>query len=129
MSYAPTSGSDAEPGRLTALIVYGLYLLSIPSFAVFALVGVILAYVGRDGAGPLARNHLDDQIRVWWAAFVWGAILFVAGAIGWLLTPILIGFPVLWVVALVAFIVMVWFTIKALLGLLKLLDARPARSS
>ena len=33
--------SDTQAGRGAAYLVYGLYLLSIPSFALFALAGVI----------------------------------------------------------------------------------------
>ena len=120
-----TYPSAAEPGRNAAFIVYVLYLLSIPSFAVFALIGVIVALVSRDGAGPLALSHLNDQIRVWFIAFWWGVGLVFAAIIGALLTFVLIGFPILWMVGIAAFLVMVWFTVKGLLGLLALLDNRP----
>jgi uncharacterized membrane protein len=115
----------SQPGRFSALMVYVLYLLSIPSFAFFALVGVIWALAGRDGAGPLARSHLDDQIRIWFVAFWWAVVLTIASLFGWLLTPILIGFPILWIIGAIALIVMIWFTIKSLFGLLALLDGRP----
>jgi uncharacterized membrane protein len=114
-----------QPGRFSALMVYILYLLSIPSFALFALLGVVWAMMARDGAGPLARSHLADQIRIWFVAFWWGVTLLIAGAIGWLLTLVLVGFPILWIVGVVGLIVMIWFTIKSLLGLLALLDGRP----
>jgi uncharacterized membrane protein len=114
-----------QPGRGAALAVYVLYLLSIPSLAIFALVGVIVALASRDGAGPLARSHLDDQIRVWFIAFWWGVGLALAALFGAILTVVLIGFPILWLVGLIALIVMIWFTIKSLLGLLALIDARP----
>jgi len=116
-----------ESGRSAALFVYILYLLSIPSAAVFALVGVVLAYMTRDGATGAARAHLDNQIRFWWVAFFWGVALVVLTGIGWLLTPVLIGFPILGIAGLIALIIMIWFTVKALLGLLALLDGRPAR--
>jgi uncharacterized membrane protein len=106
-------------------MVYILYLLSIPSFALFALLGVVWAMMARDGAGPLARSHLADQIRILFVAFWWGVTLLIAGAIGWLLTLVLVGFPILWIVGVVGLIVMIWFTIKSLLGLLALLDGRP----
>lgn len=109
------------------MLVYGLYLLSIPSAAVFALVGVILALVARDGAGPLARAHLDDQVRFWFVAFWWGVAIAVLGLVGWVLTVVLIGFPILLLVGALALIVGIWFTIKSFLGLLKLLDGRPPR--
>jgi uncharacterized membrane protein len=116
--------SAPEPGRSTAFLVYVLYLLSIPSAALLALIGVIIAIAGRDGAGPIARSHLDDQIRIWMIAFWWAVILAVASLAGWILTIVLIGFPILWLVAALGLVVMVWFTIKSLLGLLALLDGR-----
>jgi uncharacterized membrane protein len=119
-----TTLSPSEAGRGSAMIVYVLYLLSIPSFAVLALVGVILALVARDGAGPLARAHLDDQIRFWFVAFWWGVAVVVLGLVGWLLTVVLIGFPILGLVWLAALIVGIWFTVKSFLGLLKLFDGR-----
>ena len=115
----------SEPGRGAAFLVYGLYLLSIPSAAIFALIGVIVALSSRDGAGPLARSHLDDQIRIWMIAFWWGVFLVIAAIIGALLTIILIGFPILWLVGVLGLLVMIWFTIKSALGLLALLDGRP----
>lgn len=116
-----------EPGRGAAFIVYMLYLLSIPSFAVFALIGVIVALVSRDGSGPLARAHLDDQVRIWFVSFWWALGLALLALIGWVLTFVLIGFAVLWVLGVIWLIVGIWFTIKSLLGLLKLLDNRPPR--
>ena len=122
------AGEDfrGETGRASAFIVYALYLLSIPSAAVFALVGVIFAYVARGEATGLARAHLDRQIDIWWTAFWWGVVLALAGIVSAVLTIVLIGFPLLWLVGVAAFVVMVWFTIVSLLGLLRLLDGRGA---
>jgi uncharacterized membrane protein len=119
-----TTSLPGEPGRGAAFLVYGLYLLSIPSAAIFALIGVIVALSSRDGAGPVTRSHLDDQIRIWMIAFWWGVGLVIAAIVGALLAVILIGFPILWLVGVLAFLVMVWFTIKSALGLLALLDGR-----
>jgi uncharacterized membrane protein len=119
----PSPGVEA--GRSTAFVVYVLYLLSIPSFAVFALIGVIIALVGRGDAGPIARSHLDDQVRIWFVAFWWAVGLALLALIGAILTVVLIGFPILWLVGAIGFVVMLWFTIKSLLGLLALIDNRP----
>ncbi|MBI3439453.1 MAG: hypothetical protein HY054_12535 [Proteobacteria bacterium] len=116
--------SDQTPGRGAAFLVYVLYLLSIPSAAILALVGVIVALSSRDGASPLARSHLDDQIRIWMITFWWGLFLLVAGGIGAVLTFVLIGFPILWIVGGLGFLVMVVFTIKSALGLLALMDGQ-----
>ena len=119
------SSPPEQPGRTAALIVYVLYLLSIPSAAVFALVGVIVALASRGDAGPFARSHLEDQIRVWFIAFWWAVALAIFGIIGAVLTFVLIGFPILWIVGCLYLLVMIWFTVKSLLGLLALLDNRP----
>lgn len=117
--------AQSDAGRGSALLVYALYLLSIPSFAVFALVGVILAYISRDEAGPLARSHLDHAIRMWWTACWWVIGGWALIGIGFVLMIVLIGFPIMWIGGLVLLIILIWFTVKALLGLLALLDGRP----
>ncbi|MBX9746550.1 MAG: hypothetical protein K2X34_06595 [Hyphomonadaceae bacterium] len=120
-----TTPLPAQPGRLSALVVYTLYLLSIPSFALFALLGVIVAMAAREGAGPLARSHLDYQIRIWFSAFWWAVIIIIGSLIGWLLTPILVGFPILLIFWLASLAIFLWFTVVSFFGLLALLDGRP----
>jgi uncharacterized membrane protein len=95
MSTTPLPGPQA--GRTSALLAYGLFLLSIPSFAIFALIGVIVALAGRDGASPLARSHLDYQIRIWFTAFWWTVGLAILAVIGWITAVILIGFVLIWI--------------------------------
>jgi uncharacterized membrane protein len=114
----------AEPGRTSALLVYVLYLLSIPSAAVFALFGVIVALAARDGAGPLAGSHLAYQTRIWFTAFWWTVILALVGIVGWITFPIG-GFLLIWLAGLGAGILYIWFTVVSLFGLLALLDNRP----
>jgi uncharacterized membrane protein len=114
-----------EAGRAAAFVVYALYLLSIPSLAIFALIGVIVALASREGAGSLARSHLEDQIRVWFIAFWWAIGLAILVAFGAVLSVVLIGIPILWLAGVLGLGVMIWFTVKALLGLLALLDGRP----
>jgi uncharacterized membrane protein len=113
-----------EPGRASAFIVYGLDLLSIPSAALFALLGVIVALAARNGAGPLARAHLDYQIRIWFTAFWWTIGLAILAAIGVITAIIGVGFLLIWLACLGAFILYLWFTVVSFLGLLALLDNR-----
>lgn len=119
-TYAP----DAQAGRSSAFLVYCLYLLSIPSLGLFALAGVILAIMSQDGAGPLARAHLREQIAFWWTAFWWAVGLAVLTLIGWALTIVLIGFPILFLAWVGGAIIAIWFTIKSIIGLISLLDSR-----
>lgn len=116
-----------EEGRSAAIAGWVLYLLSIPSLAIFAPVGAAVAYFSRGDAVGIVRSHLDAQLRLFLIAFGWGVALFLASIPAWMLTIVLIGFPLLWAIALIGFGVMIWFTAKSLLNLLRLIDGQPAR--
>lgn len=120
----PSSSYPDSAGRSAAFLVYGLYLLSIPSAGILALVGVILALSARADAAPIARTHLDDQVRIWFVSFWWHVALAILFALGMILSVVLIGIPILMIVGLLWFVMMVWFTIKSGLGLMALLDGR-----
>lgn len=118
-SYAP------EAGRSAAFLAYCLYLLSIPSAGVFALIGVIVAYVGRTEATGAARTHIEYQIRIWWSAFWWSVIIWIAFGVGAILSVVLIGIPILMLAIFASFVLLVWFSVVSFFGLLALLDGRP----
>lgn len=119
-----TSLPQAEPGRTSVFLVYVLYLLSIPSAAIFALLGVIVALAARDGAGPLARSHLDYQIRIWFQAFWWTVGFAVLAVIGAATIWLAVGFIPLAIAAIGGFVLYLWFTVVSFFGLLALLDNR-----
>ncbi|NEX95348.1 hypothetical protein [Caulobacter sp. 17J65-9] len=120
----PAATSDA--GKSSAIAVYVLYLLSIPSVGVLVLVGLVWAYVARAEAAGWVRTHFDQQIRVFWVAFWWAVGLGVLGVIGVLLLAVLIGLPILAIAGLLGLVVTVWFCLKSALGLVALLQDRPA---
>lgn len=113
-----------ESGRGAAFVTYVLYLVSIPSAGILALVGVILAYAARAQAQGAARGHIEHQIRVWWTAFWWAVAIWVAAIIGAALLVVLIGIPILAFAGLASLVVMIWFTVASALGLIALLDGR-----
>jgi uncharacterized membrane protein len=116
-----------EEGRPAAIAGWVLYLLSIPSLAIFAPIGAAVAYFSRGDAVGIVRSHLDAQLRLFLIAFIWGVALFLVSIPAWMLTIVLIGFPLLWAIAIAGFGVMIWFTVKSLLNLLRLFDGQPAR--
>ena len=118
--------ADEGAGRVAALAVWALYLLSIRSSGLLALLGVIVAYVARDGASSWARTHFDAQIALWWTAALWAVGLAVAGFIALALTLVLIGFPLLWLVWLIGALVAIWFTVRSAIGLYRLLNRQDA---
>lgn len=134
MADAPPSGPSAprfsagheSEGKPAALIAWGLYILSLPSANLLAVVGLIVAYAGRGGSDGLSRAHIDAQIRLFWSVFwwtillwtgigVWLVSLFIAPVTGLILAPVavLLGLSLL--------LLTVWFTIKSLIGLFRLL--------
>ena len=119
------AGHEAE-GKPAALIAWGLYILSIPSANVLVLVGLVVAYAARGSATGIPRQHLDAQIALFWSVFWWTIALWVLIAISIAASVVLIGIPFLLLFLALWFLLSVWFTIKSVLGLVALLDNRPA---
>ena len=122
-----STDTRAEDKTMPA-VCYGLYLLAFATGGITAIIGLVIAYAQRSSAGPVMATHYTFLIRTFWIGLVLmlvsgvvGGIIFGIGAV---LSVILIGFPILWIIALIALIVMIWFTIKSLFGLLALLDGR-----
>jgi uncharacterized membrane protein len=119
-----TTPIASDQGKAAALAVYVLYLLSIPSAGALALAGVMVALICQHGAAGLWHAHLREQIRIWAIAFLWGIVIFAVSLLGWALTVVLIGFPVVWIAGIAGFAVMLWFTVKSVLGLVALMENR-----
>lgn len=114
-----------ETGRGAAFVVYLLYLVSIPSAAILALVGVVLAYAARNEAEGVARTHIEYQIRYWWSAFWISVLIWLLFGIGAALSVVLIGIPIVMLAWLLQILVMIWFTVTSALGFMALIDGRP----
>lgn len=119
------SGHEEE-GKPAAFIAWALYILSIPSFNLLVIVGLIVAYAGRGSATGLARQHIDVQINLFWGTVWWTIGLWILIAISFVASFVLIGIPFLLVFAAALLILHIWFTIKSVLGLANLLGNRPA---
>ena len=114
-------GHDSQ-GKPAALIAWGLYILSIPSANLLVIVGLIVAYAGRDSATGIARAHIDEQIRLFWSVVWWTIGLWIVVAVSIVASAILIGIPFLLLALAALFILHVWFTIKSVLGLINLMS-------
>ena len=116
----------ASEGKPAAMIAWALYILSIPSANVLVLVGLVIAYVSRGSATGLARQHIDAQIVLFWSVFWWTIALWIAIAVSAVASIVLIGIPFLLLFLLLWFLLSVWFTVKSVIGLLNLMQDRPA---
>ena len=113
----PPSSSVFSDERQMAMIIYILFLVGFPTFHVATIVGLVLAYVNRDGAPDWLRSHYTLQIRTFWIGLLY---FFVACACLF----ILIGVPMLVAVS-------VWYVVRCALGISRLLknEAYPTPES
>ena len=103
--------------RQMAMVVYILFLVGFPTFHVATIVGLVLAYVNRDGAPEWLRSHYTLQIRTFWIGLLYFFVACVC-------LFILIGIPMLLAVS-------VWYVVRCALGISRLLknEAYPTPDS
>lgn len=121
--------ATADDGKVPAFVVYGLFIAGVFSANLISPIGVIVAYVTRDGASPWVRTHLDQQIRMFWFVFWWMIAPFLIGLGLITVVPVigaLAAIPLLIVWGVAALITTIWFAVKSVMGLLKLVNGQPA---
>jgi len=94
--------ADAAAQGKTATLIYALYLLGF-IVGITPLIGLVMAYVFRDGAPPWVQSHYRYQIRTFWL----GLLIVILGAVTSL---IFIGYFILlfW---------LLWFIVRCVKGL------------
>ncbi len=125
---------DPDPSLITTLhVTYALHALglAIGAFGASTVVGafifgwpsiiaVIINYVKRgDARGTWLESHFSWQIRTFWYAAIWAAVVFLVGLP---LTLLLVGFAI-WSVGL--FALGIWAIYRIALGWSRLNDRRP----
>jgi uncharacterized membrane protein len=125
---------DSDPSLITTLhVTYALHALglAIGAFGASTVVGafifgwpsiiaVIINYVKRgDARGTWLESHFSWQIRTFWYAAIWAAVVFLVGLP---LTLLLVGFAI-WSVGL--FALGIWAIYRIALGWSRLNDRRP----
>jgi uncharacterized membrane protein len=132
-SYTPAMVEAPRSAVTTAHVVYALHAVSlaIGAFGAASVVGaflfgwpsiiaVILNYVKRGEArGTWVESHFRWQIRTFWMALIWGALVAIVSAV---LAVVLIGFAT-WVVGL--FVLGIWAIWRIGRGWLVLNSRRP----
>ncbi len=122
MTVSTTAAADED--RTLPAVVYALYLIGLCN-GLTILIGLIIAYANRDGAGPRTQSHYIFQIRTFWTAIGWwiiGAILMLWGIP---LSFILIGVPLVVVAGAIFGLTHIWFALRCILGLVYLSRAEP----
>lgn len=93
-----------------AKVVYILFLVSLLTGGLTAIVGVVLAHVYHEGAEQPLKSHFEYQYRTFWIGLLYSVVCIVT-------TPILIG-GLLWVALLI------WVIVRCAKGLRALGEGR-----
>jgi uncharacterized membrane protein len=109
----------AHEDKVLPVITYVLYLIGL-THGLTILIGVIIAYVARDGAGPVARSHYDFLIRTFWPALIGVLVAGAAMVVGVVLSLVLIGFPILFAAGALFLAIWVWVMVRCIVGLIYL---------
>jgi len=115
---APAFGALNEDRGL-AFIIYGLYLLGLIN-GLTIIVGLVVAYANRDGAGQRVRSHYIFQIRTFWTAIGWWIIGGALVMFGVPLSLVFVGIPMVMLGGLIFAVGHVWFGVRCLAGLVYL---------
>ena len=118
MSHTETAVSTPEDRTLPA-VVYGLYLLGLVN-GLTILIGLVIAYMNRDNAGPKMASHYRFQLRTFWLGLIAAVVLGVMTAVGAVLSIVLIGIPILILAGLLWCVLGLWFAIRCIVGLIHL---------
>lgn len=102
-----------QRGQDNANLIYILYLVN---FAVpfLGIVGVIMAYSGRDHADDALASHYENQIRIFWTTVI-------AYIISFILMFVIIGFFLI-------MLVFVWKVVRVATGMSLLSRGLPVRN-
>ena len=110
--------ADERDERWIAGLCYVLFLIG-PANGLTMLIGAIIAFLRRENAPTWLKSHYDFQI----ATLIY-PLLFVAVAIAVAMT--IIGLPIaLLALAIGGLIFALWVVIRAVIGLVRLVDGRP----
>lgn len=115
MSQTETTVVTTED-RVLPAVVYGLYLLGLVN-GLTILVGLVVAYINLDKAGPRMRTHYDFQIRTFWIGLAIFLSLGLLIGISAVLSFVLIGIPFLLLFLFLWGAVGIWFAVRCVIGL------------
>jgi uncharacterized membrane protein len=107
-----TTNNPAEADA--AKIIYVLYLVGWVIPIVPPIIGLIMAYINKDGAPAWVESHYQFQIRTFWM----GTLYFIVS--------ILVAAYIVNMLGLIMFaLMMIWWIIRSVKGLKMLFDGAP----
>jgi uncharacterized membrane protein len=114
----------AVEDRTMPAVVYALYLLGIAN-GLTVLLGLILALFNRGGAGARMRSHYTFLIRTCWLWLAWMLIGALLIGVGFVLSFVIIGLPLLALGWAIVGLDHIWFALRAIVGVVYLARDEP----
>ncbi|HWU24811.1 MAG TPA: hypothetical protein VN154_00280 [Rhizomicrobium sp.] len=106
------SDNATERLRTYSIVIYVLYLLSLPSAFLTFLIGAIVAYFKRGEArDTIFESHFANAIEVFWVALVVGLVAIAL-------------WPLFFLGALIHAVLLVWVLYRTIKGLLRAIEGR-----
>ena len=102
--------------KILPTAIYILYLVGLFN-GLTILIGLVMAYVLREGASDRALSHYDFQIRTVWVGIAWAVIGCLLCIVGVPLSFVLVGLPLLFVGWGILALLGLWFIVRCVIGL------------
>jgi uncharacterized membrane protein len=113
----------ADEDKVLPIVVYALYLLGCTN-GLTILVGLIVAYLNRETAGPINASHYTFAIRTFWLSIWWFLIGLALFLVGLALAVLLIGIPMLIAGGVIMGAIGVFFVVRCIMGLVYLMQGQ-----
>lgn len=112
-----------DEDKILPIVVYALYLAGFTNGLTF-VIGLIVAYLNRETAGPINASHYTFAIRTFWLSIWWFLIGMVLFLIGLPLSVLLIGIPIMIAGGTIMGAISVFFVVRCIVGLVYLLQGQ-----
>lgn len=110
--------------RVLPAVVYALYIFGAMSMLITVIIGLVIAYANQKTAGPRMETHYNFLIQTFWKTIWWflisGALLIVGFILSLTLVFAIIGVPAMLIGGGIGALVIVWFYIRCVVGLVYL---------
>jgi uncharacterized membrane protein len=114
---------QVDEDKVLPIVVYALYLAGFTNGLTF-VIGLIVAYLNRETAGPINASHYTFAIRTFWLSIWWFLIGMVLFLIGLPLSVLLIGIPIMIAGGTIMGAISVFFVVRCIVGLVYLLQGQ-----
>ena len=115
---------SATEDKPLPMVAYVLYLLGHVTF-VTIFIALVMAYANRNNSGPVGGSHYTFLIRTFWLSIGWWLIGGLLTSVGFVLSFVLVGIPILGLGLLIMGAIWIWAVVRCCLGLVYLAQDEP----